>query len=217
MKRLFFIIACLAGFAMTNKAQIRIGVKGGLNICNQVNPYIHTYSIKPSYDRGQSLFRMNGGLFLDVILSDRVFLRTQLAIAGLGYKLHEGHDQSGYKTNPAQEFHMSYLVVPVQIIYSFDSKIGKIWAGAGPYSAIFVDGRIKLPYSTGPISTGNGPPAEFKNLDFGISPTVGLKLNSGLLFGIDYNIGLSDVSVSVDRSRNVYWSLYFGYILKNHR
>jgi hypothetical protein len=215
MKKIFLILIA-ASWVLASHGQFRLGIRSGLTLGNQLNPYIHIYSIKPSYDRGQSLLRMNGGFITEVNLSKQIDLRMQLAIAGLGYKLPQVHDQFGNQTSPAQEFHLSYLTLPVQILFPFDLRFGKLWVGAGLYASALIDGKIIISNSPSRIDIGNGPPAQFKPLDFGITPTAGLKLSNGLLFGIDYNLGLADVSTSADKSRNVFWSIYLGYVFKNN-
>jgi hypothetical protein len=61
---------------------------------------------------------------------------------------------------------------------------------------------------------GNSATNEFKPLDLGLSPTVSLKLNNGFLVGVDYNIGLSDVSEAAGNNQNRSWSVYVGYVFK---
>lgn len=214
MKRILSILL-LASLAMTTNAQIVLAVKGGLNVSNQLKPYVYTYNAEPWYDRGQSLLGINASVFTQFVMFNDVLLRFQLGYAGLGYKLPEARDGLGVLISPAKTFRLSYMALPLQIIYPVKLKFGTIYAGVGPYAAMVMGGHIESPSSTVPTRIGNSRQDHFIPLDFGISPTIGLKLKKGFLLGVDYNLGLKDVSAAAGKNRNVSWSFYIGYVFKN--
>lgn len=54
----------------------------------------------------------------------------------------------------------------------------------------------------------------FKRFDFGVSPTVGLTLNNGIVFGIEYNHGLAEVTPGEGKSTNTVWNFNIGFLFK---
>jgi hypothetical protein len=212
--RLVFFAVCLSGFTITGNAQLKIGVKAGINISNQVNPFVNSFSFKPSYSHGQSISRLNASLFTQFPLFNEVLLRVQLGLAGQGYSLPTAYDQQGNQVSPSQKFNLGYLSLPVQLIYPVKLKAATIWLGGGPFLAFLVDGHVKMPSSTEKIAIGYDNDSQFRPFDFGITPTACLKLNNGFLAGIDYNLGLADVSHQEGSNRNVSWSFYLGYLFK---
>jgi Outer membrane protein beta-barrel domain len=214
MKRIFFIV-CFAAIAKLCISQVKFAVKGGINICNQIKPFSHTYSAgNPVFARGQTIVDFNGGIFTELRLTEKIFLRPQLGVSDQGYKLPEIYDGFGNLVSPERKFVLNYLFIPVHIIYPVNLKFGVLWAGIGPYAAFLLSGHIKTSSSATKISIGNEQTDHFKSSDFGISPTIGLRFNNGLLFGIEQNTGLADVSPAVGKNRNTNWSFYVGFVIK---
>src|SRR5438045_2891305 len=108
-----FFITCLASIALAGNAQPNIGLKGGINISNQINPYVHSYSIKPSYDRGQSIVAPNAGMFTEISLSGNLYLRILLGLSGQGYDLPAAYDNLS-QTSPSHSVRLGYASLPVQ-------------------------------------------------------------------------------------------------------
>lgn len=211
-KSYFFVVAliCLAGIC---RGQIEIGPKLGLNFSNQSHPYVHSYSIDPGYSHGEPITRAGIGCLADFTLSRTWCLRAQLNLAAIGYKLPEDHDPSGNLTSPRHEFHLTYLGIPLHLLYKIVSKGGTIWVGAGPFVAFLIDGKYKLGSGAEqPIIIGPNDKAQFRPGDAGVSGAVGFKFHNGFLVGLDYYRGLVDASYVAASSRNNYASLYLGYV-----
>jgi hypothetical protein len=208
------LIVLLFILATESKAQTSFGIKSGINISNQLRPYVYMYNDNPWYDRGQPVVCMNGAFFTQFVLLDKVSIRLQVGYTGLGYKVPEAYDALGVLISPARKFRLNYFSLPLQVIYQVKSGFGKIWIGAGPYAAYLFSGTIHTGSARQAIVVGNSATNEFKPLDLGLSPTVSLKLNNGFLVGVDYNIGLSDVSEAAGNNQNRSWSVYVGYVFK---
>jgi hypothetical protein len=208
------LIAMLIILTTEGKAQTSFGIKSGINISNQLSPYVYMYNDNPWYDRGQSIVCMNGAFFTQFVMFNKVSLRLQVGYNGLGYKVPEAYDALGILISPARKFRLNYFSLPLQVIYEVKPRFGKIWIGAGPYAAYLFSGTIHTGSAKQRIVVGNSGTNEFKPLDLGLSPTVSLKLNNGFLVGVDYNIGLSDVSEAAGNNQNRSWSFYIGYVFK---
>ena len=61
------------------------------------------------------------------------------------------------------------------------------------------------------LQVGNKDDDDYKRFDFGISSSVGFLFKNGILFGADYNLGLTTVDANNKKAKNTVWSIYAGY------
>jgi hypothetical protein len=194
--------------------QLKFGLKAGLNISNQQNAYTGaTQATNPLLKDGQAILDLAGGGFMNVRLNEDLQLSTQLIASNQGYKMDEIRDLLGNTIIPKRTYKLHYLRIPVQLLYAPSYKFGSPWIGAGPYAAVLVNGSIKSPSATMKLKNiGNDDTDSFKRFDFGISPTLGLTLKNGMLFGIEYNLGLADVTPGEGKSTNTVWNFHLGFL-----
>ncbi|GAB2982835.1 hypothetical protein GCM10027049_19560 [Mucilaginibacter puniceus] len=93
----------------------------------------------------------------------------------------------------------NYLELPVNLLYNFKIKPGKIFVGAGPYmgyllaanghSTVTAGGTAN--YSETKFVVGKG--GDYKRIDLGVNFVVGLGLKNGFLFNLAGYKGFTDI------------------------
>ncbi|MGV3509541.1 MAG: porin family protein [Sphingobacteriaceae bacterium] len=198
MKKLYsLIVACLltgVAFAQTStsgttKSGIKYGIKAGVNFA--------TVSTSGDEDDDEDLKSQTsfliGGL-VDIPLGTSFSLQPGLILSGKGYKTE--YNEEG----ESEEFqrNVMYLEIPVNAVY----KIGGIYLGAGPYAAFALSGKDKWKYQEEgepaeegdeKVKFGSGE-EEMKSSDFGLNILAGYQLTNGFNVGLNYGLGLSNLS-----------------------
>jgi hypothetical protein len=195
--------------------QIRFGIKAGINIVNQTNAYSTAIpgTQTVTVPNGKSLLHFNGGVFTEVPFSPHIIFRPQILVSSAGFKSATRYDMLGNVFAAERKYTLNYINVPLQLLYSMETKIGKAWIGVGPYAGILVNGFYKSSSGTVRINIGNGKDDDYRSLDAGISFSTGLLFNK-FLISIEQDTGLADVTPGPDKSRNIIWSFCFGYSIK---
>lgn len=186
----FVIVALLALLAIPANAQLKFGVKGGVNISS-----VHFSS--------------------DVLKADNVtgfqigpMIETSLPLVGLGLDAAVLYSQRGLKANTGvstTSMKTDYIDVPVNLKWKFGLPIVKVFVAAGPYIGFRVGGdKIwDIPGSVvGQVET--------KNFSAGLNFGAGVELISHLQVGFNYGLGLTDnySASKVDlKAKNRGWSI----------
>lgn len=182
----FLIIAALACITFNANAQLRFGVKGGLNISS-----VHFDS--------------------DLLEADNVtgfhvgpMIETSLPLVGVGLDAALLYSQRGLETKSVGGVKTSikndYIDVPVNLKWKFGLPIIKAYLSAGPYFAFRVGGD-KFWDIPGSIADQ----VRAKNFNAGLNFGAGVELIKHLQVGFTYGLGLTDnYSVSGIKSSDVY-------------
>src|SRR5690349_6444797 len=90
----FFAAALL--FALSAKTQVKVGLKGALNIASsvQVRSVFSADGGLKELD-GKHITRFQGGLFADLPLREKLQLRPEIGYSGEGYQLNEMKNFAG--------------------------------------------------------------------------------------------------------------------------
>jgi hypothetical protein len=185
MKKLLLILCC--SFAASAAfAQIpSIGVRGGVNFAS-----LTASSGNLSISSG-STTTFAVGVFADFKLG-AVSIQPALNYTGKGGNFaFEGFDSEA-------DLKTYYLQVPVNVVYRIPAVIGNVYFGAGPYVGLGLSGKAKGTDENGntvseDIKFGNDADA-FKRTDFGLNGIAGVEFKGGLILGINYDLGLSNIS-----------------------
>ncbi len=172
MKKLssFFILLALAmSVATSASAQVRFGVKAGLNLANVSGDVNDTKMLPTFMVGGQAEFG----------LSDAIGLGVGLQLQGKGFKVDVGGDNA--TTSPM------YLQVPVYLTYRNSGFFG----GVGPYVGFGIAGKSKFGGESTDISFGSSENDDFSSLDFGAGLELGYEFGA-LRATASYNLGLSN-------------------------
>jgi hypothetical protein len=196
-------------------AQFNLGIKGGVNFANQTNAYygavIRGNSIAFDYFDGKSITRYHAGLFTDVKITRSFTFRPQIIYSAQGFEIPQILDYAGNLIGTDIKILLHYINTPLQVLYSPSLSFGKPWIGLGPYAGVLLGGKIKTSDGSSSLRVGNKDDDDYKRFDFGISGSVGFLFKNGILFGADYNLGLTTVDRGNDKAKNTVWSIYAGY------
>jgi hypothetical protein len=196
------VIASLSTFA---QATPTYGIKGGLNFAQ-----LHTsFSGASGSVSTGSLTTFSFGGFSDIQF-------TNFSIQpGLNFTGRGANERDGDLHVQAKLF---YLQLPVNVVYNVDIQPGVLYFGAGPYVAFGLSAKVKATDSTGTVSQNVGfgsSEDKYKTIDAGANIVAGIKLDSGLLFNLNYDFGLTNISnIAGNKTTNRVFGVSVGYIFK---
>lgn len=171
MKKIIVFLCALAlvAVAIPAQAQLRFGVKGGLNITS-----VHFNS--------------------DLLKSDNVtgfhigpMIEATMPLLGFGFDAAILYAQKGMESNSsgvATTMKTSYLDVPVNLKWKFGLPIIKAYLAAGPYASFRIGGDK--------IWNVLNDQLETKSFGAGLNFGAGVELFSHLQVGFNYQLGLTD-------------------------
>ncbi len=182
MKKLvasFFAAALLLSFVNTASAQVRFGVKAGLNLANI--SFSNLGEIEPSTSMLPT-FMVGGQVEFD--FTENLGVGVGLQLNGKGTKIETEFlgEKFSTKTSPM------YLQVPVMLQY----RNSGFFAGVGPYVGFGLFGKSKTDGADSEdISFGNSVDDDFAPLDFGAGVELGYEFGS-VRATASYNLGLAN-------------------------
>ncbi|TGE20279.1 PorT family protein [Hymenobacter aquaticus] len=181
MKKTTVLLSLLAvaGLSTTAHAQVRFGVKGGVNLSN----YSGLTDEQKKFD--ENLVNANAGVMMNADLSGDGFFSVQpeLLYSGKGIKF----KGDGFES----EDRMHYLDLPILAKINADGFIFE----AGPQLGYMVSRKGTL--TAGGVTAEDSDFDGVNRFDFGYVAGVGYQLESGLGFGVRYNGGLLKVEKEV--------------------
>jgi len=171
---------------------LEVGVKGGVNFVKTNIP--SQYKDDPLVS-GKTLTTFSVAAFMDFKFGNFSY-QPAVSFTGKGRQVfYKGQEADGIDVT--EKNNLYYLQVPMNIIYRLPITMGNLYAGAGPYVAVGLSGKTKYITSatteTHDIKFGNNE-ADIKPTDFGADIIAGLKLKNGLLIGLNYDLGLTNIS-----------------------
>lgn len=158
---------------------IRIGIKGGLNLANQ--------KIKSgSFSRkANTIASFHAGFVLDIPLAEKLYVQPQLLLTGKGSK------DFDVIIRPY------YVELPVNIVYKYAINNGlKIYGGLGPGLGLGIFGNIKDLNNnfSRKLKFGETSNSDYKTVDFTGGFELGAELNNKVGLGIGYRWSFADVT-----------------------
>jgi hypothetical protein len=174
-----FVVIVLVFCCFISQAQKRVsfGLKGGLNIANQIG---NVGFLVPSND--QSRFGVHVGVYSSISLTKKFSLQPEIIYSEQGAK---------NRTSPDFNVKSSYINLPIVLNYSLTRKLT---FGTGPQFGFLLDASSKFMYPNANWYYQN----DFSWI-MGFSYHLPLDLN----FSIRYAFGLSDIINSQEIFRNV--------------
>ena len=179
---------------------------GGLNLSNMLvkdeeDTYSNDFKMKPGFHIGATV---------EFPFSNVLFLGTGLFIDTKGFKTKE----EGQDWVTKEKLNLYYLDIPIVLkaTNEFDSGV-KIFGIIGPYIGVGLSGKIKEEYEyqgqkethEDDVEWGNDLNEDyFRRFDSGLTFGGGVEVKA-ILFGISYDLGLSNISPDND----------FGFNMKN--
>lgn len=201
-------------------AQVRMGIKGGLNLADlKYEPKDQTNGTP----NANSLASFNAGIIVDIPIVSGLAFQPGLMLSGKGSKV----KYSGSLGTFTQKVNPLYLEVPANIL--FKPTIGKntkLYLGAGPYLAYGIGGKsssdaeasIGSYYSDHTLKFGNGSDDDLKQTDVGGNVLAGFEFGDGLLLGAQYGMSFTNNAPNGNDNapkilRNKVFSISIGYLL----
>ena len=198
------VIGLIVAFSTSANAQVKFGVKAGLNFSNM--------SVPSDFDVDAKMkIGFNIGGVVNYTLSESFDLQSGLSLTTKGFKYDGSESNGSDKFEYNGTYSLTYLEIPFNAIY----KIDKLQLSAGPFLAFGLAGKMKSEYSyTDGVDTESGSEESklkpkssgydydsleddedaFRAMDYGINFGVGYLLGP-VLVNAGYSLGLGNVSV----------------------
>ena len=162
-------------FFSTASAQVRFGIKAGLNLANL--SFVNFGELEPSL---KMLPTYQVGALAEFGITENLGVGVGLQLHGKGAKSDEANDDSSIK--------LGYLQVPVMLQFR---KSG-FYAGVGPYAAFGIFGKSETGGEREDVSFGSGVDDDFSPLDFGAGLELGYEF-ANFRATASYNLGLANM------------------------
>ncbi len=216
-----FLIIGLFTFSLQTQAQIKFGVKAGLN----ANNIAQNYKDSENEDATKMTIGYNIGLSAIYSLSDALSLQSGLSLSTKGYAfdLKDGLE-SGESVDGYSRISTTYIEIPVHFTYTINEQFSVY---AGPYAAFGIGGKWKIDatysYDGGESDSQKGEiklkpqfgemsdsdydalaedEEPYNGLDFGLNFGVGYKVNEQILVNLGYSLGLGNQLVKFEGNDN---------------
>ncbi len=192
MKKTILTVLCSAGILATASAQsgTRVIGRAGVNFTN-----ITGKDFEGDKDNGKLKTGFHIGAEVEVPLADDFFIQPGVLFSTKGAKGKDSEDGS--------TINLSYVEIPVSLMYKPMLGNGRLILGVGPYAGFGVGGKIKF-------DGDDDADIEFKNkvsateyaaseslilrrMDFGANFAAGYEMASGLSFQLNSQLGLANL------------------------
>jgi hypothetical protein len=188
---ILILIVLFAGIA-AQAQKPRFGIKIGTSISN-----LTIKSAEPEIETTTKA-GISGGLFVHFRLCKRLAIRPGVEFINKGAQLNKTYN-SNYTYSIRQNIRLSYLDLPVNLLYDIPFGQNKLFIGGGPVASFLLNRK----YSQG-VSAN----------DLGINVLTGFEWPFGAAFMINYTHGLKNVSTSANKEtaiKNYYLGITLGY------
>jgi hypothetical protein len=224
-----FSLLCTAALVggLYAQAQVTFGLKAGFSAANMSSKYEGDSGIASRKADTKTIPAFHGGVIVDIALDDQLSLQPGLFFSQKGAKLKSTIDLgSPSAIGVTSTTRLNYLELPVNLLYKHQIGSGKLFAGFGPYIAYGISGKFKVKTDNNLVD--EDVKVKFKNsseisakevyvkpFDAGANFTAGYELKMGLLFSVNYSLGLTNTSpYNKENEKNHYFGVSVGYLFK---
>ena len=226
MKKHLLLLTAALSCGLYSFAQVSFGVKAGFSAA--------TMSMKQEISGGASikspsktLPAFHAGVIADIGLAKGLYLQPGLFYSAKGVKVDQTVPVGMEQVDISAKIKLGYLELPVNLLYKLPLGPGKLFFGAGPYVAYGITGKATAssPLLQGDVETdvkfgspdgtldSAGTTAYVKAFDAGANFIAGYELKMGLLFSVNYSLGLTNTSPYPGESqKNRYFGVSVGYL-----
>lgn len=200
---LFFVSSSLFAQRQLADPTVGLGIRAGFSFTN--------YALSGSGSDGLSASGRNtyyATLLANIHIYKILYVQPCVSLLEKGAKV---SDLSGI----VREYTPLHVEAPINLMVFLPLGTGKIFAGAGPYWAFPVGGKLQTTNSN-EVDLKFGPEINdhLKTTDFGFNFLLGYQIKAGLSINGGYGMGLKDVqpNKSTDLSyKNQVWYIGLGY------
>ncbi len=170
----------------TTGMKIKFGIKAGITLSNcqvKYNPAPDPAPAKPMTKSGAAF-----GVFIRMPLGKKTSFQPELLMIAKGMKEKDQYGSSyWYKTR------ITYLELPLNILYKPVTPKGSFFIGGGPTPAFYIGNNVFY----------YGEKA-FKTFDLGINILAGYEIPIGFSINLHYTHGLSNIGKEKDANGTLY-------------
>lgn len=153
--------------------KIKFGIKAGVAIANAKVEYNSTTT--PGNGKPTSKLGAIAGVFARLAFGNKACFQPELLMVGKGMK--ENNQSYSYRND------LTYLELPLNILYKTSGSKGSFFIGGGPAPAFYIGENV---FSSGYQSV--------KKFDVGINFLAGYELPIGFSINMHYTHGLTNIS-----------------------
>ena len=190
LRKLSLLLLTAGTFATAGYAQVKFGIRNGLNI-SEILTSDHQIAIisgSPRSIRNFPKTGYNGGIFLSVPLSAKFSLQPELIYSNQGAT---GKPSSGYTITATESYKLNFLNIPLLLQYKL--PLG-FFISTGPQLGLLLSAKINEDI-VGVTNTNHYHVKDsYKSTDFSWVLGGGYVSPINLGFDIRYNLGLSNFS-----------------------
>jgi hypothetical protein len=191
-----------------NTGKTTLGLRGGVNFQN-----INGKNSSGDKLENKLLTGFHGGLNIEIPVGSGFYVQPGLLYSRKGAKLE----------NSDTKAKLSYIDVPVSLVYKPVLGTGNMLLGFGPYVGFGLGGKVNNGNNEVDIEFNNDPVntlsyTRFKKLDAGANLLAGYEFNNKVSFQLNAQLGLVDINpeminASNDKTnwRNTGWGVSIGY------
>ncbi len=193
-------LICLLSFSTYLHAQVKIGPKVGLNLATMTMKYSGV-SFDPSIRPG-----FNVGVVSEIPLTSSLFLQPGFSYSEKGSKY--SISDVDMKMSP------TYLELPVNVLYKFDTHPVKLFLLGGPCFAYGIGGRYEVMGEKYDISYGADEEDDMRAFDLGVNLGGGVEIDN-FQVSVEYGIGITNLSTVTDDDasmKNRVWGISIAYM-----
>jgi len=213
-----------AQFSEPNKPTF--GIKAGVNFASVS---VTQQGSSANYGSG-TLTSFSAGAFADLPIGTNFSIQPGLYYSGKGYNVKANFNLGeDFNVSAEETVKLSYIQLPLPLLYNASNSAGKFFFGAGPYAAAAIkakgkaSGVIDIDLGEEQMSGSDedeqdltiGKNGDVKRLDYGVTGLVGFRLNNGLLISANYDLGLANIYNTDDtqkmKTRTIGVSLGFSF------
>lgn len=203
-----FLMILLVSAATVSFAQVKFGVRAGLNLANM--------TVK---DLGDATQKMNTtflvGVNAEFSVNENLSFESGLLLSGKGTKIEYSESDEGITISGTASISPIYLEVPINALYKINLENGKILLFAGPYLGYGITGKTKSEYTASglpsgytlsdlgfddtseDIKFGTSDDSDMKAIDYGLNIGAGFEINN-LQIRAQYGLGLNNLDPQSD-------------------
>lgn len=180
MKATFLLIVTLALLPVFSHAQFKAGIIGGISSTHQrIN--LH----EGSFYAGEKQRGFSAGLTGDLKLAGNFYLQPQLLYSRKVSSLNSSNN------NGDAMLKLSYIELPLSVLYKVDLPFGKAFGGAGAAFGYAIKGRMEQNGNKNNIYSNSN---DWNRKDLSMRFTTGIEFNNGFFASLTSQKGLVNIS-----------------------
>ncbi|KAA2239439.1 PorT family protein [Chitinophaga agrisoli] len=230
MKKHFLLLTAALSCGLYSFAQVSFGIKAGFSAASMSSK---TQISGQAAVKAESniIPAFHAGVIADIGLADNFYLQPGLFYSAKGTNSPQQafNPNTGLPLTITAKIRLGYLELPVNFLYKQPLGPGKLFFGFGPYLGYGITGKVKAdnPLGAGEVEVDvkfkstpedSSSAAYVKPFDAGANFMAGYELKMGLLFSINYSLGLTNTSPYPNETqKNHYLGVSVGYLFPHKK